>query len=66
MKKNDIRTLIADGEGIVAATQLVQWSLDGAIDCVQYSAREKGFTFWLQLAPILREKGGSNARFVFV
>lgn len=57
MKEQGIQTLIADGEGVVAASQLVQWSLEGAIDCVQYSAREKGFSFWLALAPTLREKG---------
>ncbi len=58
MRDQNISTLIADGEGSVAATQLLQWSLEeGAIDCVQYSAREKGFTFWRNLARRLKAGG---------
>ena len=56
LKAEGMSTLIADGEG-VASPLLLQWALEGAIDCVQFSAREKGFTEWLRLARLLRAAG---------
>ncbi len=56
MAQEGLTTLIADGEGL-ASSMLVPWALEGRIDCVQYSAREKGFSFWLRLGRQLRKAG---------
>ena len=54
---NELGTvLIADGEGD-ASSQLMRYAKDGAIDVVQYSARTKGFTFWVETAKQLRQWG---------
>ena len=52
--------LVADGEGC-AAPPLLEWARDGAIDVVQYSSREKGLTFWLDLDERLRSWGLMSA-----
>ncbi len=53
LREQGMPTLIADGEG-VASPLMLQWALEGAVDCLQFSAREKGFTEWLRLARLLR------------
>ena len=54
------QVLIADGEG-AAAPQLLEYARNGAIDVVQYSAREKGFTFWIRLNEELQTWGCQSA-----
>jgi L-rhamnonate dehydratase len=56
LRAEGMKILIADGEG-VASPLMLQWALEGAVDCLQFSCREKGFTEWLRLGKLLRDVG---------
>ena len=58
LAKEDLRILIADGEG-QADPRLLQWARAGLIDVIQYDIFGYGFTRWLTLG---RELDGAGVR----
>ena len=58
LAKEDLRILIADGEG-QADPRLLQWARAGLIDVIQYDIFGYGFTRWLTLG---RELDGTGVR----
>ncbi len=58
LAKENLRTLIADGEG-QADPRLIAWARAGLIDVIQYDIFGYGFTRWLELG---RELDGANVR----
>ncbi len=60
LRREDLPTLIADGEGDASA-HLLDWAHDGIIDVVQYDIFRHGFTRWLATGGQLDGWGARSA-----
>ena len=57
MARGSLQVMIADGEGLIVAPQLIDWAKQGCIDIIQYDIRWHGFYNLLDVEDRIRGTG---------